>query len=116
MKTPAIAKLLTLSQEEYEDKIFKLWMRYCESRAIDSRNDLQQLLANSALNAWWLNELSILEEEWYDEIKEYLTVIDPTTAMNHYNETIANIFRYRCPTLTKAARKLNIQTNQPLSN
>lgn len=102
-----IAKLLTLSQEEYEDKLFQLWLKYCCCKAHNPK-DLQRLLANTALNKWFLFEVSRLEDEWWREIGEYESVLDPTTSMSLYNEKTINIFMLNCPPLMAEARKLNI--------
>lgn len=103
-----IAKLLTLSQKEYEDKILDLWLRYCCAKAHNNKTDLQRLLANTALNKWFLHEVARLEDEWWNEIGDFETVLDPTTAMALYNEKTINIFMLSCPPLMTEARKLNI--------
>lgn len=107
--TPTIAQLLTLSQQEYEDKILDLWLKYCKSNTYSvQKTDYQKLVANAALNNWWLQELSHIEAIFLEEYSSYSGQADPTLLAQKYDQEVLRLFRLHCLPLFQYARKLNI--------
>lgn len=116
-----ITKLLNITTEAYEEKTLDLWIRYTRCYAYDSESDWQKLLANSALNHWFLQELSKLESKFMQDfgfMQDFVSFtghINPEDIMRAYNyEVGVKILTYRAPALLDAARKLNIIT--PIHN
>lgn len=64
-------EILGITQEQYEDKVFKHWFKYCELHSADTA-EFQSLLANAALNRWWLKNLKMLEVEFCAEAEPYI--------------------------------------------
>lgn len=65
-----ILQKLAISSEEYEQIIWKLYKNWCESVSTNN-NEFQQILANRAINTWFLIELSKCEEEFLETIRFY---------------------------------------------
>lgn len=57
-------KKLAQTQDQYELMVFGLYMRWCESITTTPRQ-YQQVLANSAINHWFLTELAKCEQEFH---------------------------------------------------
>lgn len=55
--------LLLITQHSYEMRVFNLWMIWCELNSTDDK-ELQQLMANTALFNWWINNLKDLEQDF----------------------------------------------------
>lgn len=75
-------ELLNITEEQYEDKIFKHWFKYCELHSADTQ-EFQSLLANAALNRWWLNNLRLLEDEFRFEAEPYIKDEHSTGNLQH---------------------------------
>lgn len=113
--TTTIYNLLCITPEAREQKVWDLWVRYTKCYAYDSEKDWQKLLANSALNHWFLQELSKLESKFMQDFGSFTGHINPEDIMRAYNyEVGVKILTYRAPALLDAARKLNIIT--PIHN
>lgn len=113
--THTIAQILKISPEEYEDIIFDLWFRYCIVRSHKTKTDLQKLIANTALNKWWHDQFNLLETEFYEEISDFIEVLDKKNAMELYKKVVLNIFMFSSPGILKEARKTTI-INKPTYN
>ena len=61
MKT--ITQKLNITEEQRENNLFGLYLRWCESVTINHK-DFQAVLANASVNAWFLTELAKLELEF----------------------------------------------------
>lgn len=64
-------EIIGISIEAYEDKVFKHWFKYCELHSVNTE-EFQSLLANTALNKWWLQNLEMLENEFKAEAQPYI--------------------------------------------
>lgn len=118
MTTTKLITLLKITPEDREQKILDLWIRYTKCYAYDSESDWQKLLANSALNHWFLQELSKLESKFMQDfgfMQDFVSFtghINPEDIMRAYNyEVGVKILTYRAPVLLEAARKLNVIPN-----
>lgn len=68
MKT--ITQKLNITNEQRESNLFGLYLRWCES-VTTNHNDFQAVLANAAINAWFLTELKKLEAEFQLRTNRY---------------------------------------------
>lgn len=65
-------EILGITEEQYEDKIFKHWFKWCEINSSDD-SEFQSLIANAPLNKWWLVNLQRIEVEFQEECYPYLS-------------------------------------------
>jgi len=61
--TKTINQKLQITAEDYENMIFGAYARWCESVTINAR-EFQKVLANSAVNKWFLVEYAKCEAEF----------------------------------------------------
>ena len=62
-KTTTTAQKLQMTAEDYENMIFGAYASWCESVTINAR-EFQKVLANSAVNKWYLMEYAKCEKEF----------------------------------------------------
>lgn len=65
-----IIKYLGISAEQYQERVLDLWIKWTLGQAVKA-NDWQNLLANSAINKWFLSELAELEKDFIDDVKSF---------------------------------------------
>lgn len=65
-----VIEKLGIEKENYEYMIFCFYARWCEGVTSNTRN-YQEVLANSAINRWFLIELSKLEVEFITLSNQY---------------------------------------------
>lgn len=67
MKTHEILKI---TPEKYEHKVFETYFKWCN---VNSSNDdeFQRLIANAAVNGWFLENLAKVEAEFCEEAMPY---------------------------------------------
>ncbi|PKP26604.1 MAG: hypothetical protein CVU03_03450 [Bacteroidetes bacterium HGW-Bacteroidetes-2] len=108
MKT-TIYNLFCLTPEAYERQVFELWMRYCIMLSFGKENDLQRLLANTALNNWYMQEFERFENRFLEYYADFAGKTSPDTLWAIYkDEFTKGLMCLRCPTLIENARKTNI--------
>lgn len=86
---------LAITPEQYESIIWDLYNKWCQSVSITQR-EYQQVLANSAINKWFLVELSKRETEFHKLTDRYVNT-NVTTAdfSNCYRDCVNSLFNYR---------------------
>jgi hypothetical protein len=84
-----IKEYLQLSEQEYEDKIFMYYWNWCYKYG-GTESKTQELLANSAVNKWWLFEFQKLEKKFFESLEH----LPKTTQalQNCYRANIVHIF------------------------
>jgi len=65
-----INQKLKMSTEEYENLIFGAYARWCESVTTNT-HEFQKVLANSAINKWFMLEYGKCEKEFEQLTKRY---------------------------------------------
>lgn len=86
-----VRDFLKMSIDQYETMIFEFYGRWCESVTTDVFQ-YQSVLANKAINAWWLNELRKNERVFVETVSRYenLTEMDLKHAYNHFTFDVFN--------------------------
>jgi hypothetical protein len=93
MKT--INQKLSITDEQYESMIWHLFNDWCLSVSLTVREH-QQVLANSAINAWFLMELQKCEKEFNTLTDRYTnTNVTSVDFANCYRSCIQKLFRIR---------------------
>lgn len=102
-KTTTIAQKLQMTDEDYENMIFGAYARWCESNTINAR-EFQKVIANSAVNKWYLIEYSKCEIEFHQLTGRYenLTVEDYKRC---YNDCTYRLFNIRPTALLQEIKK-----------
>jgi hypothetical protein len=62
---------LNFTQSEYEQMVFGIYSRWCESVTLNIR-EYQNVLASSKVNNWFLVELSKIEAEFHQNTDRYV--------------------------------------------
>lgn len=107
--TTKIIALLKITPEAYESMALDWWIRYTKCYAHDSSIDWQKLLANSALNAFWLRQKSYKEKQFLEDFGSYAYQIPADELLRKYNyEVGVRLLTIHSPALLESARKLNI--------
>lgn len=112
MKT--LLNILKYTESQRERMIFETWFGYADI-ITHSDQDLQKVLANTAYFNWFLSEYIRLENQFLEDIQQYLGKIDLSAIRDFYNETTCQIGKYHSKHLLRKARKLNI-INHPQIN
>jgi hypothetical protein len=105
----SILQLLNLKPEHYEEMYLGSMLRWCESQSIEQA-DIQKLLANSALNAYYNIEYAKCEAEFlkliiqYAKVK-YITLYD---RLKLYNDCTNEMFNRHSKPLVEMAKKMTI--------
>jgi hypothetical protein len=93
MKT--INQKLVITPEQYESIIWDLYSKWCQSVSITTR-EYQQVLANSAINGWFLMELSKCEKEFHTLTDRYThTSVTEVDFANCYSNCVQKLFNIR---------------------
>ena len=66
-----ILKLLNYTNEQYEDAILLIYIRWCMDFSANYTSGLQCVIANTAINSFFLNELSKIEADFIEQMKPY---------------------------------------------
>lgn len=84
---------LNIDQIQYEEMIFGLYARWCESVTINHKQ-FQTVLANAMVNKWFILELLKCEEEFHNLTDRYIGSPTVTTKdlQKCYNETTYRLF------------------------
>lgn len=88
-----IIEKLGIEKENYEYMIFCFYARWCEGVTSNTRN-YQEVLANSAINRWFLIELSKLEVEFIIISNKYPNA-DPKDLQALYSDCTFDIFKIK---------------------
>lgn len=108
MKT-TIYNLFCITPEAYELRVFDLWMRYCIAHGHGKDNDIQKLLANTALNNWFMAEFNRFESRFEDYYKDFAGKVNPDNLWEAFKDEFQkDLMVLRCPPLIAEARKLTI--------
>jgi len=102
-----ILDILQYSSKHYDDLLFELYFAWAEIRS-HNQNDLQKILANTAIWHWWRKEYDKLELEFIAEIKAYIGQVNVEFLRAHHDKKIVHIAIYFPKPLIKQARKLNL--------
>ena len=70
MNTKTLQKL-DICPEQYESMIFNLYSNWCETVTINNK-EYQKVLANTAINRWFLMELTKCEAEFHQRTDRYV--------------------------------------------
>lgn len=84
---------LNLDQIQYEEMIFGLYARWCESVTINHKQ-FQTVLANAMVNKWFILELLKCEEEFHNLTDRYVgsPTVSSKDLQNCYNKTTYRLF------------------------
>ncbi|WP_264520359.1 hypothetical protein [Flavobacterium sp. N1994] len=69
MKNKVIA-ILAISSEEYDEGIFQTYWSWCKKFAT-SENNCQSLLANAAINRWFMQQYAQYEKNFVDIVDHF---------------------------------------------
>jgi hypothetical protein len=90
-----ITQKLAITSDQYESIIWDLYNKWCQSVSITTL-EYQQVLANSAINAWFLMELAKCEKEFHTLTNRYTnTNVTSTDYANCYRDCVNSLFNYR---------------------
>ena len=119
-QTP-IHTILYFTIEAYHEYRFELFMRWCLQQCNDaeqdvkdpafSKPDLQHLLANQKISAWYNHQINLHEEQFLESIRPQHGNINYKIARNIYVSYVSQIHSVYPQPLLEAARKLNIIEN-----
>jgi hypothetical protein len=102
-----IIELLETTADEYDTMVFQLFHEWAAQQAAKP-NELQNIMANPAIAKWFRSDLSQLEEDFKDEIKQFQT--EATITKLHlrrvYGICINRIFDLHPKPLLKEAKKV----------
>ncbi|AMA49435.1 hypothetical protein [Flavobacterium covae] len=105
-----VIELLDLSTPDYETLLFETYFNWCTDFCSNYQDDLQSLVANRALNKYFLQEYNKLEEEFLQLASRYENNINITSV--HYRELYADctvkIFNRFSKVLIKKAKQNTI--------
>jgi hypothetical protein len=99
---------LAMTAFDYEMMIFSFYSRWCESNSGNTRQ-YQQLLANSAVNAWFLLELSKCELEFHKATDRYVDTVTSYDMQVCYNDMTFKLFNIRPTALLEGFKILRSQ-------
>ena len=84
-----------MTENDYEMMVFSFYGRWCESVTGNTRQ-YQAVLANSAINKWFLIELEKCEKEFHQMTDRYVGGnVTPLDLKKCYNECTFKIFNIR---------------------
>ena len=66
--------LLNYTNEQYEETVLLMYIRWCMDFSVNYTTDLQCVIANTAINSFFLNELSKIEHDFIEQMKPYENV------------------------------------------
>lgn len=103
-----IHELLEMTPEQYEDFIFERYMRWCESKCEKKEKDIQKLIANSKLSAWFMNEFSERENTFLNMVKNTHQFLKPIQIRSVFSNVTIDIYDHYPKPLIDAAQKINL--------
>lgn len=90
-----INQKLEITPEQYESIIWDFYNNWCNSVSLNPR-EYQQVLSNSAINAWFLMELTKAEKEFHALTDRYTnTNVTSSDYAKCYRDCINSLFNYR---------------------
>ena len=100
------AQKLGMNNQQFEFMIFGFYSRWCEGVAINTRH-FQGLLANTAVNLWFLTELTKLETEFHELTDRYEGSASVTTDdyKRCYNDCTIRMFAIKPQALLDSVTK-----------
>ncbi|MEO7977740.1 hypothetical protein [Flavobacterium sp.] len=109
MKT--VKQKLDITQEQYESMIWNFYSNWCESVTLTPK-EFQQVVANSAINAWFRMELTNSETEFHKLTDCYTNEnVTPKDFERCYQKCATTIFNYRPMSLLKQIKKSKAPQN-----
>jgi hypothetical protein len=117
MSTTTINQKLQMTASEYDDMVFKSYLRWCESVSLNAQ-ELQKILANSSISRWYMTEYTKLEVEFMQltgsfEICETITKCDFKTC---YKNCTIQMFNIRPMPLLQEAKKMEYKASNFLNH
>ena len=103
-----------MTQEQYENEFVSRYMRWCLQFGITEEH-LQQLLANSAVNMYYIERHDDLEAQAYAILLPQDAKIPIDAARRIYDAILRDIFKTYPKPLIDAARKANVIGNPNLN-
>lgn len=103
-QTTTISQKLKMTSEEYELLIFGAYARWCESVTINPR-EFQKVIANSAVNKWYLMEYAKCEKEFNSLTDRYGNSITTEDFKRCYNDCTYGMFNIRPTALLQEIKK-----------
>lgn len=109
MKTTTLVRL-NVNQEAYEDIVLGVYTRWCMDFVSNYQTDLQKVMANAALNRYFLDELAKCEYEFLSLMDEYegQANIKPADALKMYRKCCFQLFNRYPKVLIQQAKATNI--------
>ena len=104
MSTTTTAQKLQMTAEDYENMIFGGYARWCESVTINAR-EFQKVIANSAVNKWYLMEYAKCEEKFAAMTQRYDESIPVKDYQTFYNDCTYGMFNIRPTALLQEIKK-----------
>ena len=100
-------QLLQMTLEQYHDDVYiPAYIRWCMSVSV-TETDLQQVMANSAVNHYYNQELGKCEAEFALLLSDY-PAATAADALKLYNRCTFELFNRRCQPLIALAKKTQI--------
>lgn len=103
-QTTTTAQKLQMTAADYEDMIFGSYARWCESVTINAR-EFQKVIANSAVNKWYLMEYAKCEEKFATMTQRYDENIPVKDYQTFYNDCTYGMFNIRPTALLQEIKK-----------
>lgn len=111
MKT--FLELLNMTKDQFEDHVLLIYTRWCMDFSVNYTTDLQKVLANSAINAFFLNELSKVKADFMEQMEPYQNEqsITPDEAKKNFFRCTVQLFNRYPKALLADAKKMNLYAN-----
>lgn len=106
-KTTTTAQKLQMTSEDYENMIFGAYARWCESVTINPR-EFQKVIANSAVNKWYLTEYAKCEKEFNHLTDRYGNSITTEDFKRCYSDCTYIMFNIRPTALLQEIKKTRV--------
>lgn len=108
-----ILNLLNYTQEQYEDAVLLMYIRWSMDFSVNYTTDLQRVIANTAINSFFLNELSKIEHDFMDQMKPYENDgnISCEDAKKTFYRLSVQLFNRYPKALLADAKKMNLYAN-----
>ncbi len=86
-------EILQITKEAYEMKVFHLYFKWCNLNSV-SDEDFQTLIANRAINAWFLSSLARIETEFAEDAEPYTGLNEPMEISRLWLKHTMKLFLY----------------------
>ena len=108
---------LQITQDAYERMTLEFYMRWCESLTGNARQ-FQSVLANKAVNAYFLMELAKSEKEFHQLTDRYVGAsgVTVTDLKQCYHECTYRLFNLRPVALLEGLKVKGKQSGIPVFN